>query len=77
MEVDPRDAMSRSASIQGILLYNAPEPELAEINAALIAGLESGALRPVVGEAMPLSDAPRAHHQIMEQPAYGKIVLIP
>jgi NADPH2:quinone reductase len=47
------------------------------IHAALIAGLESGTLNPVVGREMPLADAPLAHRAVMEPGAYGKIILIP
>jgi NADPH2:quinone reductase len=34
-------------------------------------------LRPVVGKEFPLAQAARAHHEIMESRAYGKIVLFP
>jgi NADPH2:quinone reductase len=47
------------------------------IHAALVAGLESGTLNPVVGREMPLADAPRAHRAVMEPGAYGKIILVP
>jgi len=77
VEIDPRDAMSRDACVLGMLLFNASEPERASIYAALGAGLENGTLRPVVGKEIPLADAPRAHHDVMEPGAYGKIVLIP
>ena len=77
VEVDPRMAMSRNASIIGLVLFNASEREAATIHAALVAGLENGTLRPVVSEEMPLGDAPRAHHAVMESAAYGKIVLTP
>jgi NADPH2:quinone reductase len=77
IEIDPRDMMSRDAAILGMLGYNTPERETASIHAALAAGLENGTLRPVVGKEMPLADAPRAHHAVMEPGAYGKIVLIP
>ncbi|MGH7233265.1 MAG: NADPH:quinone reductase [Nitrospiraceae bacterium] len=77
VEIDPRDAMSRDASIIGMLLFNVSERESATIHAALVAGLEKGKLRPVVGREMPLAEAPRAHHAMMEPGAYGKIVLIP
>ncbi len=60
-----------------MLLFNASEAERASIYAALGAGLENGTLRPVVGKEIPLADAPRAHHDVMEPGAYGKIVLIP
>lgn len=77
IEIDPRDTMSRDAAILGMLRYNTPERETASIHAALAAGLENGTLRPIVGKEMPLPDAPRAHHTVMEPGAYGKIVLIP
>jgi len=41
------------------------------------AGLESGALNPVVGTEMPLRDAAVAHQRVMDPGAKGKIVLIP
>jgi NADPH2:quinone reductase len=77
IEIDPRDTMVRDASILGMLLFNITTQEAASIHAALGAGLENGSLRPVVGKEMPLSDAPRAHREIMEPGAYGKIALIP
>jgi len=47
------------------------------LHAALEAGLANGTLRPVVGRELPLAEAARAHHEIMETRAFGKIVLIP
>lgn len=77
IEINPRDAMSRDAAILGMTLFNVTEPELVEIHAALVAGLENGALNPVVGREMPLADAHRAHELIMQPGARGKIVLTP
>jgi NADPH2:quinone reductase len=77
VEINPRDAMSRDASILAMTLMSAQPGELASIHAALLAGLENGTLRPVVGQEMPLADAPRAHEAVMQPGAYGKIVLIP
>lgn len=77
VEINPREAMSRDATILGMLLMNASEPETLRIHAALSAGLESGTLRPVVGRELPLAEAARAHREIMESRAYGKFVLIP
>lgn len=76
VEIDPRDIMVRQASVLGSLLYNLPEGELDAVHCALVAGLRDGTLRPVVGREIPLAEAAKAHHEIMEQPAYGKIVLI-
>jgi NADPH2:quinone reductase len=77
IEIDPRDAMMRDASILGMLLFNATQAETSRIHTALLAGLENGTLRPVIGKEMTLTEAPRAHREIMEPGAYGKIVLIP
>jgi NADPH2:quinone reductase len=77
VEIDPRDTMMRDASILGMSLFNVPDRDRATIHAALVAGLENGTLRPVVGQELGLADAPRAHHAVMEPGAYGKIVLIP
>jgi NADPH2:quinone reductase len=46
------------------------------IHAALGAGLACGALHPIVGREMPLSEAPRAHEAVLESGALGKIVLV-
>ena len=77
IEINPRDAMGRDADIRGMVLFNATDLELAEIQAAIVAGLTNGTLRPVVGREMPLPDAARAHEAVMEPGAHGKIVLIP
>jgi NADPH2:quinone reductase len=77
IEITPRDAMTRDASILGMTLFNATERDLSEIHAALVAGLENGALRPIVGQELPLAEAARAHTAVLEPGAYGKIVLIP
>jgi NADPH2:quinone reductase len=77
VEINPRDAMGRDAAILGMTLMNASERDLKSIHAAIVAGLENGTLRPIVGQEFPLADAPRAHEAVMQPGAYGKIVLIP
>jgi len=77
VEIDPRDVMRREAAIFGMVLFNASEYEMFSIHAAIAAGFENGALSPVVGRELPLYEAARAHHEIMESSAYGKIVLVP
>lgn len=77
IEINPRDAMGRDASIVAMSLWNATSRELMSIHAALVAGLENKSLRPIVGREFPLADAKRAHIAVMEPGAYGKIVLIP
>jgi NADPH2:quinone reductase len=77
VEIDPRKAMGRDGAILGMTLFNASPDELQEIHAGLAAGLESGALKPVIGKELPLADAAKAHAAVMEPGASGKIVLIP
>ncbi|MFL6539599.1 MAG: NADPH:quinone reductase, partial [Chthoniobacterales bacterium] len=77
VEIDARNAMQRDADIRGMILPNTPPAELASIHAALVAGLENGTLRPVVGKELPLAEAPAAHRAVMEPGAFGKIVLVP
>ena len=76
-EIDPRDTMSRDADIRGVALANTSAAELASIHAALVAGLENGALRPAIGKELPLAEAPQAHRAVMEPGAFGKIALVP
>ena len=77
VELNPRDAMSRDAAILGMVLPNTPANELASIHSALAAGLGNGTLRPVIGQNLSLSEAPRAHRAVLEPGAFGKIVLVP
>jgi NADPH2:quinone reductase len=78
IEINPRDTMAREAEIRGVTLMAASEQEYKAIHAALVAGLENGTLRPVIGQRIPLSEATRAHVEIMKPSgAHGKIVLVP
>jgi NADPH2:quinone reductase len=77
IEINPRDAMAREASILGLTLWAATDADLREIHAATIAGLESGSIRPIVRQELPLAEAPRAHQLVMEPGALGKIVVVP
>jgi len=75
--ITPRDMMGRRASIIGFTLWGISEGDEADVHAAIAAGLENGTMRPVTGKELPLADAPRAHKEIMEPGAFGKIVLKP
>jgi NADPH2:quinone reductase len=77
VEITPRDLMSRDADIRAMSLFNASPAELAEIHAALGAGLGLGFLRPQVGRQFPLAHAAQAHIAVLEPGALGKIVLTP
>jgi len=76
--VTPRDLMSRRASARAFTLWAITDAEAADIHAGIIAGLENGTLRPVVGTELPLKDAAQSHIEVMKPSgAHGKIVLIP
>jgi NADPH2:quinone reductase len=75
--INPRDLMVRRASARGFTLWAITPTEEAGIHAGLIAGLENGTLRPIVGKELPLAQAARAHKEILEPGAAGKIVLVP
>ena len=77
IEINPRDAMWREAVIVGMALWNATESDLAQVHAGLVAALESGVARPVIGKELPLAKAAQAHEEILQPGSYGKIVLIP
>jgi NADPH2:quinone reductase len=77
VEINPRDTMQRDADVRGMILPNTPAAELASIHATLVAGLENGTLRPVIGKEFPLAEAAQAHRTVMEPGALGKIVLVP
>lgn len=77
IEINPREAMARDADVRGMTLFNATDDDLVGIHAALVAGLRNGTLRPIVGQEMPLAEAPRSHEAVLAPGAYGKIVLVP
>jgi len=75
--INARDLMVRRGSIRAFTLWAITEAEAAEMHAGLFAAMESGVLRPVVGQEIPLAEAARAHKEILEPGTAGKIVLIP
>jgi NADPH2:quinone reductase len=75
--INARDIMSRDADIRAMTLMNATEADLHGIHSALIAGLENGSLRPIIGREFSLSQAANAHRAVMEPGSRGKIVLVP
>lgn len=77
VEINARVAMMKELDILGIARFNASPEQMAELNAAINAGLADGSFTPVIGKEMPLADAVQAHHAVLEPGAYGKIVLVP
>ena len=77
VEIDARKIMGKDCAVYGLALWGIPPDDIRRAHQAIIAGLESGALNPVVGKEMLLADAAKAHVAVMEPGAHGKIVLIP
>jgi NADPH2:quinone reductase len=77
VEINPRDLMRPESAILGMLVFSAPERDLASIHAAIVAGLENRTLDPVIGREMALADAAEAHRFLETSEHLGKIVLIP
>jgi NADPH2:quinone reductase len=77
VEIDPRKMMGKDGTILGMTMFNATAEDHRAIHAALVAGLETGTVNPVIGRELPLAQAVQAHAAVMEPGAYGKLVLIP
>jgi NADPH:quinone reductase len=75
--ITPRDLMARSSLVRGFTLWNISDADAADVHAGLDAALENGTVRPVVGKEIPLGEALRAHEEVMDPGAFGKIVLLP
>ncbi len=74
--INPRLIMGRDATIRGFSLHTLIDMELDSIHAALYEGLAGGWLKPIVGKTFPLEEAAKAHHAVIEEKAFGKIVLL-
>lgn len=77
VEVTPRLLMRNNLNVMGLALNNCTDADIRHAWAAIARGVESGKLKPIVGQTMPLADASKAHERIMEPGAAGKIILIP
>ena len=77
VSINPRVAMMKELDVRGIALWNATREQMRPIMQDILAGVADGALRPIIGREMPLSDASAAHIAVLEPGAYGKIVLVP
>ena len=75
IEINPRLTMGKELAVLGTTLWSTTPEEYTQIHAALVAALESGVLRPVVGREFPLEQAADAHRAILSEKAIGKMVL--
>lgn len=77
LDFNPRLIMGKDAGLFGMSLFNSPEDAMNEIYEAIYKGLREGFLNPIVGKTFDLKDADKAHHAVIEEKAFGKIVLKP
>jgi NADPH2:quinone reductase len=77
LQFTPRQAMTKDATLFGMSLFNSSQDDRDEIHESIYKGLSAGFLSPVVRESIPLSKASHSHHQVIDNKAFGKIVLIP
>jgi NADPH:quinone reductase len=77
LDFNPRLTMGKDATIYGMSLFNFLPAEEQEIHIAIYKGLSEGFLNPIVGKSFLLAEAATAHHAVIEEKAFGKIVLIP
>ena len=75
LDFNPRLVMGKDAGIFGMALFNAPDEEMKEIHAAIFDGLSKGFLNPIVGKTFALKEAAQAHRAVIEEKAFGKIIL--
>lgn len=76
IEIDPRRAMGKDATVMGMAIWNMGPDEVARSHRGIGAGLEAGTLRPAVSEELPLDQAAEAHRRVIEANHRGKIVLV-
>lgn len=75
VEINPRDLMSRGASVRGFIRGAGGPAEDRRVHLALGAGLRNGTLTPIVVRRFPLADAAAAQATVLGAGALGKIVL--
>lgn len=75
LDFNPRLTMGKDATIYGMSLFNFSKEEESEIHTKIYHGLSEGFLNPIVGKTLPLSKAVEAHREVIENKAFGKIIL--
>lgn len=75
IEIDPRQAMGKDATILGVSLWNASDAELLAIHQAMAPQFADGTLVPAAGKRFPLEEARAAQEAVMAPGALGKVVV--
>jgi len=79
IDINPRDIMSKSVDVLGVMLGTASEATLAEGWAHITKGLVDGVLKPVISKEFTFEQAADAHVYVLNPPggACGNVVLVP
>jgi NADPH2:quinone reductase len=77
VQINPRDAMRRDATVRGMMLGNCSPAQIADLHDRLRRAMDAGAARPVIGARYPLAQAAEAHGRVLAPGALGKVVLEP
>jgi NADPH2:quinone reductase len=75
VEINPRLMMGKDTSILGMTIFNATVKEKEMMIQDLSEGFEEGKLTPRIGKKLKLSEAAKAHLDILTDKALGKMVL--
>ncbi|XP_046684898.1 quinone oxidoreductase-like isoform X1 [Homalodisca vitripennis] len=76
VEVDPRNFIRTEGSVLGVNISKITKEEFVEFSSALVAGMEKGWLKPVVGKEYSIEEIQKAHSDLIKaHGAYGKMVL--
>ncbi len=75
LDFNPRLTMGKDATIYGLALFNYSKEDEAEIKEEIFRGLAESYLIPIVGKTFKLAEAAKAHREVIESKAFGKIIL--
>lgn len=76
VNINPRHMMLPEASIKGVALGISTPAQYKEMGAAIVAGIESGWVNPVINREYSMSEVQQVHHDIIHSKgAKGKLVL--
>ena len=76
VSLNPRHLMLPEASIRGVALGISTPAQWREMGAAIVAGIESGWVNPVINREYALGEVCQVHHDIVHSKgAKGKLVL--
>eukprot|EP00005_Dracoamoeba_jomungandri_P006356 CAMPEP_0174261904 /NCGR_PEP_ID=MMETSP0439-20130205/12642_1 /TAXON_ID=0 /ORGANISM="Stereomyxa ramosa, Strain Chinc5" /LENGTH=323 /DNA_ID=CAMNT_0015346509 /DNA_START=92 /DNA_END=1063 /DNA_ORIENTATION=- len=76
IEINPRFLMGKEASILGAMCLACTPEEYKQTHSAIVAGLRNSTLRPIVGSTLPLTEAGRAHDDVINSSHTGNITLL-